>query len=455
MTPGFSDDRPRWTPARVAPARIVCSRAGARVLADSRRLWTDEGARNDSRPMPLVATRLFIRPIFSSPLVAALLLGLVAATRTLAASQDWSVEITPDGELFPVLDLSQMAPKTAGASGGGNGLVDVRVAGDDVPRHLRLEVDTPGLRTPAIVEADVARGAPIELRPRLDWDTTYLRAMTAPRAQMLHVTLERSGLAKLTRDVPVRVHPLDDALYYVREGKERVDLGWVFAAYVDPRDPVVDEIVAAARTVDAHFESASVGAQARISQALAIWTALMRHGLRYAPGDPALSRGPTVYSQRVRLLADVWRERRANCVDGSVLIASVLERIGIPAFIVLVPGHAFVGFHADRDDNARVEFLETTLLGDGAGHADAVSAGAPDDRTAAARFDAARNAGRARWKRVAARFERRHGPDYALIDIGTARSYGIIPLRAHGDERLGGERTVPTAADLSRKNHPP
>ena len=78
------------------------------------------------------------------------------------------------------------------------------------------------------------------------------------------------------------------------------------------------------------------------------------------------------------------------------------------------------------------------------------AADASDDAAIAANFEAARSAGRARWRRAASRFDRRHAPDYALIDIGTARSYGIIPLGAHGEGRA---RAGPAAAaGLSRKS---
>jgi hypothetical protein len=379
--------------------------------------------------LPLATRFRFVRPI-----LAALLLGAAAVAR---AAADWSVEIAPDGELFPVLDLSQRAPESATSPGGGNGLVIVRVRGDGVRSRMRLSLDTAGLREPAIVEADVAPGAVAELRPRLDWDPAWLAGLKTPIRQPLRVTIERAGRSAETREIPVRVHPLDDALYFVREGKERIDLGWVFAAYVDPGDPVVTAIVDDARTFDEDFERPGDDADANVAKALAIWTALARHGLRYADGDPSLSRGPAVYSQRVRLLGEVWNERRANCVDGSVLIASVLERIGIPAFIALVPGHAFVGFRAGAGGG--IEWLETTLLG---------RASPADDAGIAANFAAARAAGNARWRRAASRFDRRHAPDYALIDIGTARSYGIIPVGAHGENR---GRAGPSAAGLSRK----
>ena len=372
---------------------------------------------------------------FARSTLAVLLLG--AATVARAAAPGWSVEITPEGELFPVLDLSQRTPESGTSPGGGNGLVIVRVRGDAAASHVRLALDTAGLREPAIVEADVASGATLELRPRLDWDTAWLSRLDAPTRQPLHITIERAGRTPEAREIPVRVHPLDDALYFVREGRERIDLGWVFAAYVDPGDPVVTSIVDAARESDAEFERPIDDAGANVTKALAIWSALTRHGLRYADGDPALSRGPAIYSQRVRLLGEVWNERRANCVDGSVLIASVLERIGVPAFIALVPGHAFVGFRAVRGGG--IEWLETTLLG---------RATSADEADIVLNFEAARAAGNARWRRSANRFDRRHAPDYALIDIGTARSYGIIPAGAHGENR---GRAGPSAAGLSRK----
>lgn len=145
--------------------------------------------------------------------------------------------------------------------------------------------------------------------------------------------------------------------------------------------------------------------------------------MRYDSRDPALGRGPVVWSQRVRPPSTSWRERRASCIDGSVLIASVLERIGLQPLIVLVPGHAFVGFRARA--GAAASFLETTLLG------------ATPARTTSS-FPAALAAGRSRWRRAAARLDGRHAPDYALLDIGRARAYGIIPISPTPGAGAGG-----------------
>src|SRR5690606_30765248 len=151
-----------------------------------------------------------------------------------------------------------------------------------------------------------------------------------------------------------------------------------------------------------------------------------------------LSRGPVVWSQRVRLLDEVWHDRRANCIDSSVLIASVLERIGQRALIVLVPGHAFVGYRTGPGSRA-AEYIETTLLG---------QAGA----TATDNCAAARVAGRRSWRKAAARLDGRHGPDYALIDIGAARAYGIIPIGAAERAIRHPSEAIPAPAGSSRKH---
>ncbi len=380
------------------------------------------GGRHDSRRMHLLAT-CRRRPARRAARAMVLLFMLGACACACAQAFDWQVDVTPAGKLFPALDLSQAPAATPRATGGGNGLVSVRLTGDDLPHQLRLQVETPGLLRPASLRLQRAPGehaTTLDLHPRLEWDVAGLRRLARMRTQTLRVVLEAAGRRE-TRSIEVQLHPLHDVPYYVREGRERVDLGWVFAGYVDPEDRIVDEILALARSLEPDFDAdaSSADSDAALRRAGAIWRALERRGLHYDSGDPALSRGPTVWSQRVRLPEEVWRDRRANCIDSSVLIASVFERIGLRTLIVLVPGHAFVGYRTGKDGRA-TEYLETTLLG----------APMPAGAAAGTHFHAARAAGRERWRKAAARLDGRHGPDYALIDIGAARAYGIIPIGA-------------------------
>jgi hypothetical protein len=344
----------------------------------------------------------------------------------------WSVQVAPSGELYPALDLSQR-PRSAPA-GEGSGLVSVRVGPLAETGTLSLRIDTEGLRAPSRIDfAAPAPGRTVEIRPRLDWDLAALRTLAVPRAQVLRADLRFPDGRTRTLRLEVRVHPLDEALYFVREGADRVDLGWVFAGFVDPGDAVVDRILADARTLgfgDA-LDATADDAPTRLRRAWAIWGALQARGLRYAAGSPAITQGPRLWSQRVRLPATIWRERRANCVDGSLLIAAALERLGIPAFLVLLPGHALVGFYSDGD-RRHAEFLETTALGARPAalrrFPDYADSEPPAALASLPAFETSRAAGRARWQRERDRFDAAHRPDYALIDIATARRLGIVPF---------------------------
>jgi hypothetical protein len=356
------------------------------------------------------------------------------------AAMSLQIETTPAGDLFPALELSQSAADQGpSAAPAGNGLLRLIIRDPGRSLDLKLTLSTPGLSEPTVLQTRVSGDT--VLRPRLRWDVAKLRERDGVMRQTLEVRASGPDMAPQVTRIDVRVHPLDEALYFVREGDSRIDLSWSFAAWVDPQHPVIDELLALAGVDDA-LPPAPLNRVERLRLARAIWAGLERRGLRYADESPGISQGPVIYSQRVRLLSDTWEDRVANCMDGSVLIASALERLGVGTFLVLIPGHAFVGFYTD-DARHQAEFLETTLLG--------LSAPMKLDSAQAAgsAFDAARRAGRARYRQVMPRLDGRHRPDYALIDISTARAYGIMPLASGwGDARP----RAPLAASTS--SHP-
>ncbi len=374
----------------------------------------------------------------------ALLSGLLAACAACAGEPDWSVRVTPFDQVFPALELSQArrdgaapAGRSEFAFGEGSGLVAVRVRSHHAGERVSLTVVAPGLDAPARVEGIMREsGRDYELRPPLAWNPAQLRGADAPRRVELRFTLRRDDAVADTRTLTVSLRPLSEALYFVRDGADVVDLSWIFAAYVDERDGVVDEVLGSAiksGIVDKFDGYAAADGVYR--QVWAVWQALAARGIRYSAADPGIARGPRVFSQRVRLLEQTWSDRSATCIDGSVLIAAALQRIGLRPFLVLVPGHAFVGFHLDADGDGAA-YLETTVLGAAPPPLAALPAFASDfssedaARLDIARFSAALALGRRRYNQVAARFDARHRPDYALIDIGAARAFGIAPIEA-------------------------
>jgi len=366
-------------------------------------------------------------------------LGLQTAS---AEPPDWSVRVTPYRQVFPALELSQARRPVLDHAGdhvlgNGSGLIALRLRAHRAGERVILSVTLPEHGGVERFAATLAQpDVEYELHPPLDWDIGRLRELGSALATQLDFSIQRDGTAAGEREVAVSLRPLGEALYFVRDGRDSVDLSWIFAAYVDERDAVVDAVLeaAAASGIAGRFD-AYAGADPRLvyRQVWAIWQALSVRGIRYSSADPAIERGPNVFSQHVRFLEDTWADRSANCIDGSVLIASVLQRIGIRSFLVLVPGHAFAGFYTDADAQ-HAAYLETTLLGAQV----AAPPGEPDfaadvpptheNRASLAGYAAALAAGHAHHARVAAKLDGRHRPDYAVIDIPAARAFGIQPI---------------------------
>jgi hypothetical protein len=372
-----------------------------------------------------------------------LLLCLVLLSRCVSAQDTgWSVRVTPFNQVFPALELSQARRHAAATTtdhvlGDGSGLIAVRVHARHAGERVVLRVSAPGLSATEGYAATLPdAGVDYELHPLLDWDIARLLAQPEPLAAQLGFSLQRDDDESSRREIAVSLRTLDEALYFVRDGSDSVDLSWIFAAYVDEQGATVDRILDAAQKsaiVEKFDGYASADPSHVYAQVWAIWQALTEHGIRYSGADPAIGRGPRVFSQRVRFINETWNDRSANCVDGSVLIASVLQRIGLRSFLVLVPGHAFVGFYTDADAQ-RAAYLETTLLGATVALPEKLPDFATDvaatraNRTSLAGFSAALAAGRAHHTRVAHKLDGRHRPDYAVIDISSARAFGIRPI---------------------------
>jgi hypothetical protein len=358
-----------------------------------------------------------------------------------APAADWSVRVTPYGRVFPSLERSQarrgaLPELRDRVIGNGSGLIGVALTARHDDETIDLVIDGPELGSQRFHARLPHGGGVYELQPPLDWDVDRLRDLRAPRATWLRFMLQRDGVDSGTQQVTIDLRPLDEALYFVREGQDSVDLSFIFAAYVDEHDPVVDRVLDLAQgsgIVSRFTGYADADPDAVYRQAWAVWHALAARAIRYSRVDPAIERGPNVFSQRVRLLADTYNDRSANCIDGSVLIASLLQRIGLRSFLVLVPGHAFVGFYTDADGHGAA-YLETTLLGAPTASLRRVPRFAADRTRGAeaaaslASFVAALAAGHAHWTKVAPRLDGRHRPDYAVIDIAVARALGIRPI---------------------------
>jgi hypothetical protein len=143
-------------------------------------------------------------------------------------------------------------------------------------------------------------------------------------------------------------------------------------SFVLPRDPAILKIIMSSRrylvgirddpaagfdgyqSVDPDADDPSEGVDAQVQ---AIWTAIVNeYRLQYINPPPSYSE----QSQRLRTPTDILESVTGTCIDLSLLLASCLEYIDIYPVVVLLTGHAFVGYW--RSEEAHEAFLEMRTL---------------------------------------------------------------------------------------------
>jgi TolB-like protein len=160
---------------------------------------------------------------------------------------------------------------------------------------------------------------------------------------------------------------------------QRIDLLPALAAWVSPNSPTVAKLLREAAdyspshriagyqnptllALPSSDETQTQRLKAVREEARAIYQMLKeRYKLRYVDQS---TQYPNERGQRILLPDESLNYQSANCIDGTVLWASLLYRAGINPLIILVPGHAFIGWEV-WPDTGRYDVLETTQLGIG------------------------------------------------------------------------------------------
>jgi hypothetical protein len=138
----------------------------------------------------------------------------------------------------------------------------------------------------------------------------------------------------------------------------------------------------------------------------AIWQTLAARGMSYVNITTTSSNESGVYTQYVRFLDQSIQQQSANCVDGSVLLASIFQKIGLHPVLIVIPGHCFVGITSTATGGS-IYCLETTLL-----HS--------------ATFEAAIAYGATEYQAALPNFGR--VPGYSVVDISELRAKGVMPI---------------------------
>jgi len=260
--------------------------------------------------------------------------------------------------------------------------------------------------------------------PKVKFDFEALGKVTQTRPINVTFKVTRNGKAEEDIDEVMSLRQINDCPFYVsyptpkKNGKtpdEAHNIMFMFAAYTNENHPQIDQILKEAKATGLcdTFAGYQGTEQDVMRQVNAIWVALQRRGITYSSiTNTTPNKG--VYAQHVRFLDESISMTQANCVDGSVLMASVLKKIEIKTALVLVPGHCYLAFYShDPAKGGKLYGVETTMLGNKVGLNDAIN-----DATFSAVHSLQKNS---------AKFGQ-EGSGFMLVDLDEARELGIMPI---------------------------
>ena len=299
---------------------------------------------------------------------------------------DWGTKVLPDNTVFPsiIFSLPSVSPGTPFFEFL-NGKISQNIIGDPasciavltVPKQnldrvtVRLTAE-PFLRQSSLTVNQLRAGSPKIIKPTLNWDFQALRKN--PQSCPATLTTEFIGadgeiigqtqkrvMVRSVNECPIlpspRPTPIDDFLI----------------GFVNENSPLVDIVLQYGQ--DSNLSSSFSGTQdpgTFWNQLFSVWYSLQKRGIRYSNiatvAPPAFGVMP---SQHIRFMDESILRSQANCIDGTVLLASVYTRLGFKAGVVLLkigdhpqmlPDHAILAVKSPQGDAGHA-LIDSTVMG--------------------------------------------------------------------------------------------
>lgn len=283
------------------------------------------------------------------------------------------------GNIFPAAILSTatteanlIVPTDSEYIGNPKSYIAIRIKNSHANSMLHIEVAETPFFSQSVSEFILPKaGKEYLVFPDIIWNYQALRDnnQAVPVSISIKAELNRKELPQRLKTISMR--SINECpLGYMDSNMKFHDTGEFFAAYVNEEHPQIDKLLREA--LDTRLVNRFLGYQGQDytsqatnveKQVYALWNVLQKRNFKYSSITNTSLSSNVVYTQRVRTLDDALESAQINCVDGSVLMASLLKAININPILVRIPGHMFVGYYTDKSYES-INFLETTMIGD-------------------------------------------------------------------------------------------
>lgn len=320
-------------------------------------------------------------------------------------------------------DGSETPPDVAHIEGEGWSQLGVALSGVKKGDRFRVTVTADRFIKPSrfefVAETDEAF---VEVAPKTIYDYEALGRLRQSTPFNVTYTVQRGDEAPKTETEAWTAHQLNDCqlagsnYYLTKKGEINANptvTSYGIAGFVNENHPWIDGILKdglETRLCDA-FSGYQQGDKEVLNQINAVWTALQRRRISYSSIATSTLSGNNAF-QHVRFIDESMTASQANCLDGCIVLASVMRKIGLNVSIILVPKHAYVAVL--NDEGSELMFaVETTMLKN-ARLQDAI--------------EYATTGGPESLEKIHAKLDDPNEQSYQEINIRDARQLGINPI---------------------------
>lgn len=202
--------------------------------------------------------------------------------------------------------------------------------------------------------------------PEINWKYEELKNNSQPTPISFSIVVEM-GKEKYETIYTMSMRSINECMtsYIDKLGKKH-DTSILFTAYINEDNPLIDKLLREAlntRIVNRFWGYQSKKANVVDTQVYALWHILQMRNFKYSSISNSSFSSNKVSAQKVRTFEDAIESAQINCVDGSVMLASLLKAINIDPVLIKIPGHMFVGYYLDKK-HKELAFIETSMIGD-------------------------------------------------------------------------------------------
>ncbi|EFL52220.1 conserved hypothetical protein [Solidesulfovibrio fructosivorans JJ]] len=304
-----------------------------------------------------------------------------------------------------------------------NGLFGVKVIAPRAGAKAAVEISASStLINPGRAEVALSRkGNAYHIYPFLTFSDP-ITLVQQPIGITMTARLWLDGVPQGEQTVPVTIASANDCVHSFEDDDEDYDTDWLYAAYVNENHPVVRQILREALATGevSSFPGYQTDAEGVRKQVKAIWQALRRRGIHYSSIKTPSVKPKDVGVQHVRFISEALASRKANCVEGSCLLASVFYKIGLDTALVALPEHMLVSVSLDPGGKRQL-YLETTMLDDSS-FEEALESG---EEQVAEAYEKARKAAA---RKKADKDDEDEDEEPHFISIREMRKAGVVPI---------------------------